>query len=77
MYQEQGLIKSIEGFGIKAQENRKIIIVGAGNIGLNTIKIIETDYPEITCKIIDNNLERTKLIQLNYQPKYNTLRGCP
>ena len=34
----------------------------AGNIGLNIIKMIERDYPEISCKIIDNNLERTKLI---------------
>ena len=63
-------------FGIKAQENRKIIIVGAGNIGLNTIKIIEKDYPEITCKIIDNNLERvTKLISTELSNQNTILYG--
>ena len=62
-------------FGIKAQENRKIIIVGAGNIGLNTIKIIEKDYPEIACKIIDNNLERTKLISTELSNQNTILYG--
>ena len=54
------LLRALRVFGIKAQENRKIVIIGAGNVGLNIIKIIEKDYPEISCKIIDNNLERTK-----------------
>ena len=69
------LLRVLEGFGIKAQENRKIIIVGAGNIGLNTIKIIEKDYPEITCKIIDNNLERTKLISTELSNQNTILYG--
>ncbi len=69
------LLRVLRVFGIKAQENRKIIIVGAGNIGLNTIKIIEKDYPEITCKIIDNNLERTKLISTELSNQNTILFG--
>ena len=69
------LLRVLRVFGIKAQENRKIIIVGAGNIGLNTIKIIEKDYPEITCKIIDNNLERTKLISTELSNQNTILYG--
>ena len=50
------LLRALRVFGIKAHENRKIVIIGAGNIGLNIIKMIEKDYPEISCKIIDNDL---------------------
>ena len=54
------ILRALRVFGIKSQENRKLIIVGAGNIGLNILKILEKDYPDINCKIIDNDLERTK-----------------
>ena len=58
----EDILRALRVFGIKSQENRKLIVVGAGNIGLNILKILEKDYPDINCKIIDNNLERTKEI---------------
>ena len=58
----EDILRALRVFGIKPQENRKLIVVGAGNIGLNILKILEKDYPDINCKIIDNNLERTKEI---------------
>jgi trk system potassium uptake protein TrkA len=56
------LLRALRVFGIKSEDNRKIVMVGAGNIGLNIIKILEKDYPNILCKIIDNDVERTKKI---------------
>ena len=49
-------------FGIKSKETRKVVIIGAGNIGLNLIKIIEEKYPNIICKIIESNLKRSEEI---------------
>tara|TARA_B100000287_G_C20667334_1_gene792136 strand:+ start:1136 stop:2518 length:1383 start_codon:yes stop_codon:yes gene_type:complete len=69
------LLRALRVFGIKAQENRKIVIVGAGNIGLNIIKIIEKDYPEISCKIIDNDLDRTKIISSELSNQNTILCG--
>ena len=69
------MLRALRVFGIKAQENRKIVIVGAGNIGLNIIKIIEKDYPEISCKIIDNDLDRTKIISSELSNQNTILCG--
>ena len=49
-------------FGIKSQENRKVVIVEQGNIGRSIIKILENDYQDISCKIIDSNITRSKSI---------------
>ena len=65
------ILRALRVFGIKSQENRKLIVVGAGN-SLNILKLLEKDYPDINCKIIDNDLERTKDISSNYQ-QYNSL----
>ena len=56
----EDILRALRVFGIKSQENRKLIVVGAGNIGLNMLKILEKDYPDINCKVIDSDLERTK-----------------
>ncbi len=69
------LLRALRVFGIKSQENRKVVIVGAGNVGFNIIKIIERDYPEISCKIIDNNLEKTKLISSKLSNQNTILYG--
>ena len=66
------ILRALRVFGIKPQENRKLIVVGAGNIGLNILKILEKDYPDINCKIIDNDLERTKDISSKLS-KQNTI----
>ncbi len=66
------LLRALRVFGIKFQENRKIIILGAGNIGLNIIKILERDYPDISCKIIDSNINITKKIA-NHLSSQNTI----
>ena len=68
----EDILRALRVFGIKAHENRKLIVVGAGNIGLNILKILEKDYPDINCKIIDNNLERTKNISSQLS-KQNTI----
>ncbi len=69
------LLRALRVFGIKSEENRKIVIVGAGNIGLNIIKIIEKDFPDINCKIIDNNIDRTKDIASELSDQSTILCG--
>jgi trk system potassium uptake protein TrkA len=69
------LLRALRVFGIKSQENRKVVIVGAGNVGFNIIKIIESDYPEISCKIIDSNLEKTKSISSKLSNQNTILYG--
>ena len=69
------ILRALRVFGIKPQENRKLIVVGAGNIGLNILKLIEKDYPDINCKIIDNNLERTKDISSQLSKQTTILYG--
>ncbi len=69
------LLRALRVFGIKHQENRKLIIVGAGNIGLNLIKILENNYPDIFCKIIDNNTERAKEISSSLPQQITILCG--
>ena len=68
-------MRALRVFGIKSRENRKIVIVGAGNIGLNIIKIIEKDFPDINCKIIDNNIDRTKDIASELSDQSTILCG--
>jgi trk system potassium uptake protein TrkA len=69
------LLRALRVFGIKFQENRKIIILGAGKIGLNIIKILEKDYPDISCKIIDNDINITKKIANNLSSQNTILCG--
>ncbi len=69
------ILRALRVFGIKPQENRKLIVVGAGNIGLNIMKLLEKDYPDINCKIIDNNLERTKDISSKLSKQTTILYG--
>ena len=69
------LLRALRVFGIKSQENRKVVIVGAGNVGFNIIKIIESDYPEISCKIIDSNLEKTKSVSSKLSNQNTILYG--
>ena len=69
------ILRALRVFGIKPQENRKLIVVGAGNIGLNILKILEKDYPDINCKIIDNDLERTKDISSKLSKQSTILCG--
>ena len=69
------LLRALRVFGIKSEENRRIVVVGAGNVGLNLIKIIENDFPDIGCKIIDNDLERTKTIASQLSEQNTILFG--
>ena len=69
------LLRALRVFGIKFQENRKIVLIGAGNVGLNLIKILEKDYPDIYCKIIDNDMERTKIISSKLSQQNTILCG--
>lgn len=71
----EDILRALRVFGIKSQENRKLIVVGAGNIGLNILKILEKDYPDINCKIIDNDLERTKDISSQLSKQITILCG--
>tara|TARA_B100000989_G_scaffold104765_1_gene76758 strand:+ start:239 stop:1618 length:1380 start_codon:yes stop_codon:yes gene_type:complete len=69
------LLRALRVFGIKHQDNRKLIIIGAGNIGLNLIKILENNYPDIFCKIIDNNTKRAKEISSTLPQQITILCG--
>ena len=69
------LLRALRVFGIKSEENRRIVVVGAGNVGLNLIKIIENDFPDIGCKIIDNDLERTTTIASQLSEQNTILFG--
>ena len=48
------LLRALRVFGIKFQENRKIVVIGAGNVGLNLIKILANDIIEPGEVIIRN-----------------------
>ena len=69
------LLRALRVFGIKSQENRKIVIVGAGNIGRSIIKILENDYQDISCKIIDSNITRSKSIASEISTQNTILCG--
>ena len=56
------LNRALRVFGIKILETRKVVIIGAGNIGLNLIKIIEENFPDVICKVIESNLKRSEEI---------------
>ncbi len=71
----EDILRALRVFGIKSQENRKLIVVGAGNIGLNMLKILEKDYPDINCKVIDSDLERTKDISSQLSKENTILCG--
>ena len=42
---------------------------------MNILKILEKDYPDINCKIIDNDLERTKDISSKLSKQSTILYG--
>jgi|TARA_B100000242_G_scaffold171394_1_gene122822 trk system potassium uptake protein TrkA len=69
------LLRALRVFGIKSQENRKVVIVGAGNIGRSIIKILENDYQDISCKIIDSNITRSKSIASEISTQNTILCG--
>ena len=56
------LNRALRVFGIKNQETRKLVIVGAGSIGVNLIKLIEKDFPDVVCKVIEKNIKRSEEI---------------
>ncbi len=56
------LNRALRVFGVKSQENRKLVLIGAGNIGLYLIKNIEKEFPEVICKVIENNIKRSEEI---------------
>ena len=68
-------LEALRVFGIKSQENRKVVIVGAGNIGRSIIKILENDYQDISCKIIDSNITRSKSIASEISTQNTILCG--
>ncbi len=71
----EDILRALRVFGIKSHENRKLIVVGAGNIGLNILKLLEKDYPDISCKVIDSDLERTKDISSQISQENTILCG--
>ena len=66
------LFRALRVFGLKNQETRKLVVIGAGNIGLNFIKLIERDYPDVICKVVENNLKRSEEI-VNQLSDQNTI----
>ena len=67
--------RALRVFGIKGQETRKVVIIGAGNIGLNLIKIIEKNFPDVICKIIESSLKRSEEIVNNMSEQNVILNG--
>ena len=72
---DSDLSRSLRVFGIKAQETRNVVIIGAGNIGLNLIKIIEQKFPDVICKIIESDLKRSEEISNNIPEQNLILNG--
>jgi trk system potassium uptake protein TrkA len=52
--------QAMEAFGYFDQDVRKLIIVGAGNIGLSFAQNLEIQNPNIQAKIIERNQERSE-----------------
>ena len=69
------LNRSLRVFGIKGRETRNLVIIGAGNIGLYLIKIIEQKFPDVICKIIESNLKRSEEISNDLQEQNLILNG--
>ncbi len=69
------LNRALRVFGIKILETRKVVIIGAGNIGLNLIKIIEEKFPDVICKVIESNLKRSEEIVNLLQEQNVILNG--
>ena len=69
------LNRALRVFGIKNQENRRLVLIGAGNIGLYLIKNIEKEFPDVVCKVIENNIKRSEEIVSNLSDQITILNG--
>ena len=69
------LNRALRVFGVKNQENRRLVIIGAGNIGLYLIKNIEKEFPDVVCKVIENNIKRSEEIVSNLSDQITILNG--
>jgi trk system potassium uptake protein TrkA len=64
---EKDVRAAMKMFGHEEREARRIVIVGAGNIGLYLAEHLETDYQQVNVKLIEMNRERAEFVasQLN------------
>ena len=69
------LNRALRVFGIKNQENRRLVLIGAGNIGLYLIKNIEKEFPDVVCKVIENNIKRSEEIVSDLSDQVTILNG--
>lgn len=69
------LNRALRVFGVKSQENRRLVLIGAGNIGINLIKNIEKEFPDVICKVIENNIKRSEEIINDLSDQITILNG--
>ncbi|MEZ5905865.1 MAG: Trk system potassium transporter TrkA [Geminicoccaceae bacterium] len=56
------LERALPAFGYEERMSDRIIIVGGGNIGLFLARELESRYPHLSIKVIENNAERAERI---------------
>jgi len=68
LIQSDQLRDVIAAFGFSSSETRRVLIVGAGNIGLNLAHLLEQPELNTSCKIIERNPKQAELAarQLKY-----------
>lgn len=56
------LPRAMAAFGHEETEARRLLIFGAGNIGLFLAQQLEKEYPWVRAKLIENDLERAEFV---------------
>jgi trk system potassium uptake protein TrkA len=56
------LPRAMAAFGHEETEARRLLIFGAGNIGLFLAQQLEREFPWVRAKLIENNLERAEAV---------------
>ncbi len=56
------LARAMAAFGHEETEARRIVIAGAGNIGLKLTEEIEREHPGVSVRLIEVNAERAKFV---------------
>jgi trk system potassium uptake protein TrkA len=58
----QHVVRTMAAFGHEEAEANRVVIFGGGNIGASLASQIETNYPSVNLKVIEDNKTRAELV---------------
>jgi trk system potassium uptake protein TrkA len=58
----QHVVRTMAAFGHEEAEANRVVIFGGGNIGASLASQIETNYPSVNLKVIEDNKPRAELV---------------